>query len=146
MTAKRTYNYEIMFLIGQAQAADLAAAIEHLKEIIVTRGHGEILAIKKWDERRLAYEIRGQKRGMYILCYAKLAGENLAHVERDCNLSEKILRTLIIRADHLTPDEIKAQDDLQGLMTEAKLRAERPKDVPVAPAPAEAPASEPTPA
>jgi small subunit ribosomal protein S6 len=143
---KRTYNYEIMFLIGQAQAADLGAVIEHLKEILVTRGHGEILAIKKWDERRLAFEIRGQKRGMYILCYAKLPGEDLAHVERDCNLSEKILRTLIIRADHLTLDEIKAHDDMQGLLTEAKLRAERPKDLPPAPAPAEAPVAEPSPA
>jgi len=27
--------------------------------------------MRKWDERRLAYEIKKQKRGLYILCYFK---------------------------------------------------------------------------
>lgn len=123
MAAKRSYNYEIMFLIGQAQSGDLGAVIKHIEEIM-TRGHATVLAMRKWDERRLAYEIRGQKRGLYILCYATIPGENLAHVERDCNLSETILRTLIVRADHMTSDEMKAADDRAGLATEAKLRGE----------------------
>lgn len=123
MTAKRTYNYEIMFLIGQAQAADLAAAIEHLKEIIVTRGHGEILAIKKWDERRLAYEIRGQKRGMYILCYFASPTNKLGDIERAFNLSEVVLRTLLVKADHLTVEEMKNVDGQADLTIEANLKA-----------------------
>jgi len=58
----RTYTYEAMFLIGQAAAADLASSIEHIKEIL-GRGHAELIAMRKWDERRLAFEIDKQKRG-----------------------------------------------------------------------------------
>src|SRR5438874_11143441 len=125
MSDKRVYQYEAMFIIGQSQAADLAGVILHINEVL-SRGHAEVIAMKKWDERRLAYEIRGQKRGLYILVYFKAPGPDVAHIERDCNLSEKILRTLILRADHLTPAEMEAADGRKELDIEARLRAEKP--------------------
>ncbi len=142
---KRTYQYEAMFLIGQAEAADLRAVVDHVKEIL-SRGHAELLALRKWDDRRLAYEIRGQKRGLFILAYFQAPNDQLAHIERDCNLSEKILRTLIVRADHLSLDEMRAADAQKELEIEAKLRAERPQ-TPAAPEAATPPApAAPTPA
>jgi small subunit ribosomal protein S6 len=134
MPEKRTYTYEAMFLIGQAAAADLSGVIEHIKEILA-RGHAEIIAMRKWDERRLAYEIKKQKRGLYILCYFKAPNTDLPHIERDCNLSEKVLRALILRADHLTPDEMAAADGRVELETEAKLRAKALAEQPAQPAP-----------
>lgn len=132
MSENRVYAYEAMFLLGQAQAADLAGAVAHINEIMA-RGHAEILGMRKWDERRLAYEIRGQKRGTYILVYFKAPGKDVAHIERDCNLSERILRTLILRADHMTEEQMRSADARKELEIEAKLRAERPAAV--APAP-----------
>lgn len=125
MAQKRVYTYEGMFLLGQAVAADLGGAVEHVKEIL-TRGHAEIIALRKWDERRLAYEIAGQKRGLYLLVYFNAPNDQLAHIERDCNLSEKILRSLVLRCDHLTVEEMQAADGRRELETEIKLRAERP--------------------
>jgi small subunit ribosomal protein S6 len=125
MTQKRTYTYEAMFLLSQAVAADFAGAIAHIREVIA-RGNGSIIAMKKWDERRLAYEIEGQKRGVYILAYFTAPGPDIAHIERDCNLSEKILRAMVLRCDHLTAEEINAQDGQKELELEAKMRAERP--------------------
>lgn len=132
MSENRTYAYEGMFLLGQAQAADLAGAIVHINEIMA-RGHADVLAMRKWDERRLAYEIKGQKRGTYLLLYFKAPGKDVAHIERDCNLSERILRTLILRADHMTEEQMRSADARKELEVEARLRAERPAVV--APAP-----------
>jgi small subunit ribosomal protein S6 len=137
MADKRVYQYEAMFIIGQSVAADLSGVIQHLNEILA-RGNAEVIAMRKWDERRLAYEIRGQKRGLYILVYFKAPGPDVAHIERDCNLSEKILRTLILRADHLTVDEMTAADGRKELEIEARMRAEKPATPAAAPAPAEA--------
>lgn len=128
----RSYTYEVMFLISQAQAADLAGVIEHINEIFARAG-AEILAMRKWDERRLAYEIKKQKRGLYILAYIKAPARNIAQFERDTNLSERILRVLILRCDHLTEDEIRAADGRDDLAAEARLRATRevePRDEP----------------
>ncbi len=63
-----TKVYESMFLISQAEAADLKSAIAHIEEVL-HRGDAEVVAMRKWDERRLAYEIDKQRRGVYILCY-----------------------------------------------------------------------------
>lgn len=120
----KTYTYEAMFMISQAVAADFSGAIAHINEIL-SRGHAELISMKKWDERRLAYEIKGQKRAIFILAYFKATGDGFAHIERDCNLSEKIMRTLIVRCDHLTIEEMQAADGRKDLEIEAKLRAER---------------------
>ncbi|MCX5688225.1 MAG: 30S ribosomal protein S6 [Planctomycetota bacterium] len=133
MSDKRVYNYEAMFLLSQAVAADLGTAVDHIKEILA-RGHAEIIAMKKWDDRRLAYEIKGQKRGVYILAYFKAPGVDISHVERDCNLSEKVLRALILRADHLSIEEMTALDGRKELDLEAKLRGEKPAATEPAPA------------
>jgi small subunit ribosomal protein S6 len=133
MSDKRVYNYEAMFLLSQAVAADLGSAVDHIKEILA-RGHAEIIAMKKWDDRRLAYEIKGQKRGVYILAYFKAPGVDISHVERDCNLSEKVLRALILRADHLSIEEMTALDGRKELDLEAKLRGEKPAATEPAPA------------
>jgi small subunit ribosomal protein S6 len=127
MSDKRMYNYEAMFLLSQAVAADLGGAVDHIKEIMA-RGHAEIIAMKKWDDRRLAYEIKGQKRGVYILAYFKAPGVDVAHIERDCNLSEKVLRALILRADHLSIEEMTALDGRKELDIEAKMRGEKPAE------------------
>jgi small subunit ribosomal protein S6 len=130
---KRMYNYEAMFLLSQATAAAFGDAITHINEVLA-RGHAEIIAMKKWDERRLAFEVDGQKRGVYILAYFRAPGPDVAHIERDCNLSEKIMRVLILRADHLTEEEMKSFDARKELEIEAKMRSERgPAAMPVAP-------------
>lgn len=124
----RSYYYEAMCLIPQAASTDLNGAIEHLSGII-TKNHGRIVAIKKWDERRLAFEIEKQKRGIYVLAYFQADPINLVGVERDFNLSEQVLRSLVVRADHLTEEEMIAADARQLLQDEGELRRGRPDEM-----------------
>src|SRR5215510_3312359 len=109
MAENRTYTYEAMFLLSQTVAADLSGAIAHIRESL-ERYNAQIIAMKKWDERRLAFEIDKQKRGVYILVYFSAPAKNMGQIERSFNLSEKVMRHLVIRADHLTLDEMKATD------------------------------------
>lgn len=117
----RSCNYEVMFLLSQAQAAQLGEAVDHINDLF-KRAHATVHGLKKWDERRLAYEIDKNKRGTYLLGYFTADPANLAGFERDCNLSEKLLRTLVTRCDHMSVDEMKATDARQDLATEVELR------------------------
>ena len=123
-TGARVGEYEVMFLAGQAAAAQLGSLVEHIDEI-VRRANGEFIALRKWDERRLAYEIDKQKRGVYFLAYLRCAGDQIAHIERDVAISDRIMRVLITRADHLTLEEMTSHDLRDELMAEAKLRGEQ---------------------
>lgn len=121
---KRTRQYEVMFLVSQSAAADFNGLIEHINELL-GRAHAEVVAMKKWDERRLAFEVNKQKRGVYILAYIRCDTQDVAHLERDCNISERILRCMILEAEHLTEEEMKSADAREELRVEARLRAER---------------------
>lgn len=123
MSTKKNY-YETMFLISQAAAADFGSAVAHIRDLF-SRIDAEIVALSKWDERRLAFEIKKQRRGIYILSYFACDPTKVAELERACNLSDQVLRFITIKADHLTLDEMKATDDQQGLADEAKLREQQ---------------------
>jgi small subunit ribosomal protein S6 len=125
MPQDRIYSYEGLFLFPQAAVADLQGAADHVLEILHRVG-AEIISFKKWDERRLAYEIRGNKRGLYFLVYFKVNGSKIHQIERDCNLSEKLLRAMITRADQVTGEMMQAAEGRAQLADEIKLRATQP--------------------
>jgi small subunit ribosomal protein S6 len=141
MPTERTYAYEGLFLFPQAAVSDLQGAADHVRTLLTNNG-AEILSLFKWDERRLAFEVRGNKRGLYLLAYFKTPGGRYADIERAFNLSEQILRTMIIRADHLTDEQMIHPDKERALADEIKLRREQPVAVPVAAAAAPPPVIE----
>ena len=124
MPPERTYHYEAMFLIGQSTAADLGAVVTHIDDLL-ERCNAKLVSMAKWDERRMAYEIDKQKRGLYIITYFEAPAQQIAQLDRDCQMSETIMRVLITRADHLTLEEMQAANGREALLAEAKLRSEK---------------------
>ncbi|MHC4947592.1 MAG: 30S ribosomal protein S6, partial [Planctomycetota bacterium] len=110
-------TYEGLFLFPHSVSGNLQAAVDHLTELL-DRAGAEVLSLRKWDERKLAYEIKGNKRGVYFLVYFKAATDRLQGLDRDCNLSEQLLRAMMIRADHVPADQISAADARQELADE----------------------------
>jgi ribosomal protein S6 len=98
--------YEAMFLVDSAKAAADWDGIIGLITSLLGKCDAEILSLKKWDERRLAYDISRQSRGTYILCYFNGDGQKIGDLERNVQLSEEILRVLILRGDHVKPEDI----------------------------------------
>ncbi len=91
--------YECMFLLDTNKVAgDPPTAAKQLHTIL-ERNQAEILASRPWDERRLAYPIKGHKKGLYYLIYFRADGKNLLNLERDFALTEMILRTMVLRID-----------------------------------------------
>jgi len=87
-----------MFLVDSAQAQNWDTIITTIKTIL-ERAEAEIVSMKKWDDRKLAYRIGGKTRGTYILCYFRADGERIRDIERDVRLSERIMRVLILCAE-----------------------------------------------
>ncbi len=89
--------YEGMFLIDANLAAKDWSAIEtHIHEIL-KKNRAELIYSEKWPERKLAYDIKGAKKGTYYLTYFNAPGEAIREIENDSRLSERILRLLIIQ-------------------------------------------------
>jgi len=91
--------YECMFLLDTNKVAgDVHAAAQQLHTLL-ERNKAEILASRPWDERRLAYPVKGHKKGLYYLTYFRTEGPNVVAIERDFALSELVLRYLVLLVD-----------------------------------------------
>jgi ribosomal protein S6 len=99
-------KYEGMFLFDPAVTTDWEAVQAEL-ERLMKRAEARVIVMQRWDERRLAYEIRGRKRAIYALTYFEADPSKIAPLERDVQISEAVLRCLVLRADHLTEEEMK---------------------------------------
>jgi len=121
MSNERTGLYEGMFLFPQSATANLQAAVDHLKMLLDKSG-ATIITMKKWDERRLAYEVNGNKRGVYFLVYFNAPTQTISDLERRCNQSEELLRMMVTRAEHVPQELIDANEGSQDLASEIKLK------------------------
>jgi small subunit ribosomal protein S6 len=91
--------YEFMLIFDPNRvASDLPASVGQINAVL-ERNHAEILASRQWDERRLAYPVRGHKKGLYYLMYVRMDGKKLVDIERDLALNENVLRSLILKID-----------------------------------------------
>ncbi len=91
--------YECMFLLDTNKVAgDIPAATKVLHGLL-ERNHAEMLASRPWDERRLAYPIKGHKKGLYYLAYIRVDAKNIVGIERDAVLNEMILRLMILHVN-----------------------------------------------
>ena len=98
--------YEGMFLVDSGEAgSDWDGVIAAIRKVL-ERAKVEIVSIRKWDDKRLAYEIKGKARGTYILCYFRADGQRNHEIEKDVQLSEKIMRVLILSVDQMTAEDI----------------------------------------
>jgi small subunit ribosomal protein S6 len=122
MNNDRTGLYEGMFLFPQSATANLQAAIDHLKDIL-GKCDVSIINFSKWDDRKLAYEIEGNKRGVYFLVYFNAPTQMIADIERRCNQSEEIIRMMVTRAEYIPTEIIEANEGAEALADEIKVRS-----------------------
>ena len=107
--------YEAMFLVDSTQASDWDAVVKTI-ETILKRSDAEIVVIRNWGERKLAYDIEHKTRGTYVLCFFKADGSSIPTIEKDVQLSEQILRVLILSTE--TREERDIEKDMHGLPEE----------------------------
>ena len=98
-------TYEGMFLVDPTD--DFEQACQPVREVL-ERADAEIITIKPWDERRLAYKIKGRKRGLYILTYFRAKPEKIGPLQYEIQLNERLLRALILSAEHVTEEQMHA--------------------------------------
>ena len=119
--------YEGMFILDPAKySRDPAGSAQQINDLITQHG-GSVLAARLWDERKLAYPIDGHKKGVYWLTYFKMPGGNLTALERQCEITDDIIRQLVLKVDDRIADAL-VQHALAG---EAAPKRSSP---PVAPA------------
>lgn len=93
------YVYEGMFIIDSGRyARDPGGVSGQIPEMVEKCG-GQMLASRLWNEQKLAFPIRGLRKGTYWLTYFRMDSNQLTSLDRECHLNSNILRNLVIKID-----------------------------------------------
>lgn len=92
-------NYELMFIINpETTEEERNTVIENIKNVLVGL-EAEGIKVDVWGERKLAYPIQKKLTGFYVLLTYSVAGKALAEIERRINLTESIIRFMVVNKD-----------------------------------------------
>lgn len=91
-------TYEIAVLYHPDLEVDLSKAEEKVTKIITDNG-GKVAGSDKWGKRKLAYSIKHQEHAVYVFYTVELPGENVKKVENTLNITDEVIRYLIVRPD-----------------------------------------------
>jgi small subunit ribosomal protein S6 len=117
-----THVYEGMFILDSNRyARDAAGTVAQIPSTVEQLG-GKILASRLWEERRLAYPIKGHRKGTYWLTYFHLDGGQLTTLNRQFQLNEGILRNLVLKIDSRIADAM-----VQHALTGGPIAERKPK-------------------
>ena len=100
-----TRTYEAMFLLDNDSVRSGWRAAKGVVTGLVEKHGGKTVTARRWDERRLAYPIKGKRRATYLLTYCDLAEDAIPGLVRDLEINERVLRHLILRADSVPEAE-----------------------------------------
>lgn len=92
-------SYELVFIVDpELEGDDLTAVIERVKTLVERNG-GQVAQVELWGLRRLAYPIRNQWEGQYVLMQLEMEPQGVGGLERDLGLAEQVMRHLIVRPE-----------------------------------------------
>ncbi|HMO84557.1 MAG TPA: 30S ribosomal protein S6 [Lacipirellulaceae bacterium] len=95
--ADNTGVYEGLFILDANRFARDRDGVARDVESLVEAAGGELLVSRLWEERRLAYPIKGQRKGAYWLMYFRLPTAQVTGLTRQCEIHDSILRQLFVR-------------------------------------------------
>ena len=92
-------KYEIMFIVDANLPDDEIDQLNSQVESLVREGGGQLLETEKMGRRRLAYEVKRQVEGFYVLLTVEANGEIINEVERRFRVLDSVLRYITVRID-----------------------------------------------
>lgn len=94
--------YETVFIARQELSASQAKTLAEDFCKVITSGGGKVHKMEEWGLRSLAYRIRKNRKGHYILIESDTPPAALLEMERQMRLSDDVLRYISVREEKLS--------------------------------------------
>ena len=91
--------YELMYIV-KPELDDQAVQqeIDKVGQLIQTNG-GQLKKVTPWGKRRLAYTVKDNREGHYVVAEFDLDQAKVQEVERVLKISDTVFRHLLVRQD-----------------------------------------------
>ena len=90
-------TYEGMFLLDTNKYAANPQGVSGEVVAILERVGAKVLATRPWQDGKLAYDVKGHRKGLHFLVYFSMDSRQLHEIDRLAKFNETILRNIIIK-------------------------------------------------
>jgi small subunit ribosomal protein S6 len=100
-------DYEILYIVRADLDDDKVQDIIKRVNTLIERAGGSLERTNIWGKRKLAYEVKHQKEGSYVLQDFQIGPDRVPELEAALKITEEVLRHLVVRKpDKPTPTPV----------------------------------------
>jgi len=89
------HTYELILIVHpELEDSAFKELVEKIKGWITAAG-GQVSKVDLWGKRQLAYPVRKQKEGQYVLIHSQLNPAFCTELERNLKIQESVMRFLL---------------------------------------------------
>ena len=106
-------TYEAMLLLDNREVKKGWAPLKEQVDAVLRKNGAEIVVAKRWDERKLAFEIKKQRRATYYLAYLKADPESVSTIRHALALTGPVLRHLILTCEEVPSEAYEPEREFE---------------------------------
>jgi len=121
-------NYEIIFIVRpDVTEEDVDKLIAQMEGVVASTG-GKLDKTEKLGRRRLAYRVRKQREGFYVLFRLQGGGDTVKEFERRLKVMDTVIKYMTVRVD----EDLERAEKFKALRAkqESKKRRSKPAAAP----------------
>lgn len=104
-------NYESVLIARQdLGAAQVNTLVSDLSEVIKKEG-GEVVKVDNWGLKNLAYRIKKNRKGHYVLLNIVAPSSAISEYERLIRLNEDVIRYMTVKVDEFNNETADIEED-----------------------------------
>lgn len=96
--------YEVVFIARQDITATQVEALTEQFQNVITEGGGTVVRTESWGLRTIAYKIKKNRKGHYVMLHLDSPAAAIHEMERQMRINEDLLRYLTLRVDEHDPE------------------------------------------
>lgn len=111
-------DYEVVYIFQSALAPEEIEGRLDRYHGVLTKDGGQVTAVEHWGKRQLAYPIRNETNGYYVVAQFTTDPSVLSELEPMLKLDEQLLRHLIVLSEgelplpsSMAPEGTREEDD-----------------------------------
>jgi small subunit ribosomal protein S6 len=90
-------DYEVLYIVRADLEDDKVQDIVKRVNTLIEKAGGSLERTNVWGKRKLAYEVKHQKEGSYVLQDFRIGQDHIPELEAQLKITEDVLRHLIVR-------------------------------------------------
>ena len=112
-------NYESVLIARQdLGASQVNSLVSDLSEVLKKEG-GEVVKVANWGLKNLAYRIKKNRKGHYVLLNIVAPAKAIFEYERLMRLNEDVIRYMTIKVDEFN-NEMSSDEDVAAVEAEVE--------------------------